>query len=158
MVEKRDVRNSGVQFSGCAEREAPKPAGLPVAMAKGIHLFPYRTQKLSPCAPMVLGWRRPGRVGRCRIPMRKAPRRSSGRFSLCLVLAALSWYPPLPLILVKKIVKTGRKEGIWAGHIEYDTQSRRAGHLGLMRSLPQSDGRENQDDNGPGTDTAIDPG
>ena len=80
MVEKRDVRNSGVQFSGCAEREAPRPAGLPVAMAKGIHLFPYRTQKLSPCAPMVLGWRRPGRVGRCRIPMRKRPDVRLGAF------------------------------------------------------------------------------
>ena len=40
-------------------------------MAKGIHLFPYRTQKLSLSAPMVLGWRRPGRVGRCRIPKKK---------------------------------------------------------------------------------------
>ena len=40
-------------------------------MAKGIHLFPYRTQKLSLSAPMVLGWRRPGRVGRCRIPGKK---------------------------------------------------------------------------------------
>ena len=74
------MRNSGVQFSGCAEREAPRPAGLPVAMAKGIHLFPYRTQKLSPCAPMVLGWRRPGRVGRCRIPMRKRPDVRLGAF------------------------------------------------------------------------------
>ena len=45
---------------------------FPVTMAKGIHLFPYRTQKLSLSAPMVLGWRRPGRVGRCRIPQRKA--------------------------------------------------------------------------------------
>ena len=156
MVEKRDVRNSGVQFSGCAEREAPRPAGLPVAMAKGIHLFPYRTQKLSPYAPMVLGWRRPGRVGRCRIPMRKRPDIRLGAFFV--PWAALSWDPPLPLILVKKIVKTGKKEGIWTGHIEYDTQLRRAGHLGLMRSLPQSDGRENQDDDEPGTDTAIDPG
>ena len=40
-------------------------------MAKGSHLFPYRTQKLSLSAPMVLGWRRPGRVGRCRIPNKK---------------------------------------------------------------------------------------
>ena len=44
---------------------------FPVTMAKGIHLFPYRTQKLSLSAPMVLGWRRPGRVGRCRIPWKK---------------------------------------------------------------------------------------
>ena len=41
-------------------------------MAKGYHLFPYRTQKLSPSAPMVLGWTRPGRVGRCRNPNREA--------------------------------------------------------------------------------------
>ena len=42
---------------------------FPVMMAKGYHLFPYRTQKLSPSAPMVLGWTRPGRVGRCRNPI-----------------------------------------------------------------------------------------
>ena len=42
---------------------------FPVAMAKGSHLFPYRTQKVSPSAPMVLGWTRPGRVGRRRIPI-----------------------------------------------------------------------------------------
>ena len=41
------------------------------AMGNG-HLFPYRTQKLSPSAPMVLGWTRPGRVGRCRNPDREA--------------------------------------------------------------------------------------
>ena len=46
---------------------------IPVVMAKGSHLFPYRTQKLSLSAPMVLGWRRPGRVGHCRIPKRKHP-------------------------------------------------------------------------------------
>ena len=39
----------------------------PVMMALRIHLFPYRTQKLSSIAPMVLGGRLPGRVGRCRI-------------------------------------------------------------------------------------------
>ena len=57
---------------------------FPVVMAKGFHLFPSRTQKLSPfhlfpsrtqklspSAPMVLGWTRPGRVGRRRIPREK---------------------------------------------------------------------------------------
>ena len=34
-----------------------------VTIVKGIHLFPSRTQKLSPSTLMVLGWRRPGRVG-----------------------------------------------------------------------------------------------
>ena len=36
-------------------------------MARGIHLFPFRTEKLSPSAPMVLGAKAPGRVGRRRI-------------------------------------------------------------------------------------------
>ena len=48
--------------------EARSPERIPVTMAKGIHLFPYRTQKLSLSAPRVLAWRRAGRVGRCRIP------------------------------------------------------------------------------------------
>ena len=33
----------------------------------GSHPFPFRTRKLSPPAPMVLGTWVPGRVGRCRI-------------------------------------------------------------------------------------------
>ena len=40
---------------------------IPVMMAKRIHLFSYRTQKLSSLAPRVLRWRRLGRVGHCRI-------------------------------------------------------------------------------------------
>src|SRR6185312_11659216 len=45
------------------------PRGLdkfPVAMARGKHLFPFRTEPLSPSAPMVLGPQGPGRVGRRR--------------------------------------------------------------------------------------------
>src|SRR4051794_16716853 len=38
----------------------------PVAMARGRHLFPFRTEQLSPSAPMVLGPQGPGRVGRRR--------------------------------------------------------------------------------------------
>ena len=40
---------------------------LSVAKAVGSHPFPFRTRQLSPPAPMVLGRRRPGRVGRRRI-------------------------------------------------------------------------------------------
>ena len=36
---------------------------FPVVIAKGKHLAPFRTQQLSPSAPMVLPWRRGGRVG-----------------------------------------------------------------------------------------------
>ena len=30
-----------------------------------VHLFPFRTQKLSSLVPTILGWRRPGKIGRC---------------------------------------------------------------------------------------------
>ena len=40
---------------------------VPVAMARGKHLFPFRTEQLSPSAPMVLGPQGPGRVGRRRL-------------------------------------------------------------------------------------------
>src|ERR1700709_984752 len=39
---------------------------FPVALARGKHLFPFRTEQLSPSAPMVLGLKGPGRVGRRR--------------------------------------------------------------------------------------------
>jgi hypothetical protein len=38
-----------------------------VALAWGKHLFPFRTEQLSPTAPMVLGLHGPGRVGRRRL-------------------------------------------------------------------------------------------
>src|SRR5213075_354531 len=42
----------------------------------GIHLFPFRTEKLSLPGPMVLGGQPPGRVGRRRfIFVRKEPRK-----------------------------------------------------------------------------------
>src|SRR5215216_967127 len=37
---------------------------ISVAIARGIHLFPFRTEPLSLSAPMVLGGKPPGRVGR----------------------------------------------------------------------------------------------
>ena len=39
---------------------------ISVAIARGKHLFPFRTEQLSPSAPMVLGAHAPGRVGRRR--------------------------------------------------------------------------------------------
>ena len=57
---------------------------FPVAMAGGTHLFPYRTQKLSLHTLMVLGWRRPGRVGRCRIPIDVGEEQSSPTSQLSL--------------------------------------------------------------------------
>src|SRR5437016_12217527 len=51
-------------FEGLAERHRSR--NLSVAIARGKHLFPFRTEQLSPSAPMVLGARAPGRVGRRR--------------------------------------------------------------------------------------------
>src|SRR3979490_1568207 len=44
-----------------------KEERYPVTIAVGKHLFPSRTQQLSPPAPMVLPWQRGERVGRCRV-------------------------------------------------------------------------------------------
>src|SRR3954468_20865628 len=46
---------------------------FPVAMARGKHLFPFRTEQLSPSAPMVLGPQGPGRVGRRRFSFTNEP-------------------------------------------------------------------------------------
>jgi deazaflavin-dependent oxidoreductase (nitroreductase family) len=46
---------------------------FPVALARGKHLFPFRTEQLSPSAPMVLGSQGPGRVGRRRFLVHEPP-------------------------------------------------------------------------------------
>lgn len=33
-------------------------------MTSGVHPFPYRTRKLSLIVPKILGWKRPGKIGR----------------------------------------------------------------------------------------------
>src|SRR3954468_24648518 len=48
-------------------------------IAAGKHLFPFRTEKISPPAPMVLGGQPPGRVGRRRLFLRKAALRAAFR-------------------------------------------------------------------------------
>ena len=56
--------------TGKTDRKRPerRPFTIPVTIARGNHLYPSRTQKLSLLAPKVLGWQRPGRSGRRRIP------------------------------------------------------------------------------------------
>ena len=51
---------------------------IQAATAAGFHLFPSRTEQLSPRAPMVL--RHSGRVGRRRFPNPPAPEREPGDF------------------------------------------------------------------------------
>ena len=65
--------------------EGPREGGVsrqfPVVMARGKHLFPFRTEQLSPSAPMVLGPQGPGRVGRRRFNQCNGPP-SGGSFAL----------------------------------------------------------------------------
>src|SRR5918992_6052350 len=63
----------GVLEEGAAP--APATSEVSVAIAVGSHPFPFRTRKLSPPAPMVLGGRPPGRVGR-----RRSSHRQEGPF------------------------------------------------------------------------------
>src|SRR5271168_643271 len=77
------------------DREGVVSRVFPVALARGKHLFPFRTEQLSPSAPMVLGSQGPGRVGRRRFfhevaedmgRLRAALRRSYERLrGLCFV-------------------------------------------------------------------------
>ena len=38
-----------------------------VSMTVRSHLFPFRTQKLSSLVPKIVGWKRPVKIGRCRL-------------------------------------------------------------------------------------------
>src|SRR4051794_37123217 len=62
-------------------REGGISRQFPVVMARGKHLFPFRTEQLSPSAPMVLGPQGPGRVGRRRFNQQRAAQ-TGGSFSL----------------------------------------------------------------------------
>ena len=63
-------RNVPVYMSTVAKSSnaaiAAKDEQYPVTIAGRRHLYPSRTQKLSSPAPMILGGKLPGKVGRCR--------------------------------------------------------------------------------------------
>ena len=42
-----------------------------VLIAVRVHPYPFRTRKLSSVEPKILGWRRPGKIGRCQHKARK---------------------------------------------------------------------------------------
>ena len=60
-------------------------------IAAGKHLFPFRTEKLSPLAPMVLGEQSPGRVGRRPFLPQTGPARGPSRFRRARLQAARSF-------------------------------------------------------------------
>ena len=63
---------------------------LSVVIARGLHLFPFRTEQLSLSAPMVLGSQGPGRVGRRRFSQPKRDARAAHPGAARLTLAH-SW-------------------------------------------------------------------
>ena len=73
-----------VQFSSSTERLAK----FRWCIAKGRHLFPFRTEQLSLSAPMVLGGQPPGRVGRRRFFIEQTNSEPSLWGRLFVVLAA----------------------------------------------------------------------
>src|SRR5215216_3967747 len=64
----------------CSFEGPPGLEQFPVAIAWGKHLFPFRTEQLSPTAPMVLGSQGPGRVGRRRFLLTSRPLGGSSWF------------------------------------------------------------------------------
>src|SRR5918999_5919548 len=63
------VRFSRSAEGGAARRRAARSHQISVVIARGRHLFPFRTEQLRPSAPMVLGSQGPGRVGRRRFEL-----------------------------------------------------------------------------------------
>ena len=56
----------------------------PVSMTVRFHLFPFRTQKLSSLVPKIVGWKRPVKIGRCRLLKTQPPGRANGPARGCL--------------------------------------------------------------------------
>ena len=61
------VRYSVLKVYAFYEREADVGQEWPVSMTVRNHLFPFRTQKLSSLVPKIVGWKRPVKIGRCRL-------------------------------------------------------------------------------------------
>ena len=60
------------------KREADVGQEWPVSMTVRNHLFPFRTQKLSSLVPKIVGWKRPVKIGRCRLLKKAASGPSLG--------------------------------------------------------------------------------
>ena len=81
----------GIQFSEKIYGRIDMSKEIQVVIASGIHLYPFRTEKLNLTAPMVL--RNSGRVGSCRIIRNRARREAAGSVSPRSI-----FFPWLPLL------------------------------------------------------------
>src|SRR3954454_2813267 len=103
-------------------REGGISRQFPVVMARGKHLFPFRTEQLSLSAPMVLGPQGPGRVGRRRFTSRAVPSGAARRRCRVSPRAA---QPPLPDDPVLAAAAAGLERVGFVGEI-WDAQWRLA--------------------------------
>ena len=75
-----------VQFSGFVRSKSGEQL---VSMAVRVHPFPSRTRQLSSLAPTILGWKRPGKIGR------RQHKKHQEREFLVFFLMSLSFHPRL---------------------------------------------------------------
>ena len=66
---------------------SPTSGAIPVIMATRIHLFPFRTQKLSSSTAKVLSHPRLGRIASCRISKKRNRNESCGCVFFCNLLS-----------------------------------------------------------------------
>ena len=73
------VRGSSPRRCTSDESRKPSNEGKVSIFTQRVHLFPFRTQKLSFAVPTILAWRRAGKIGHGRYPAsrieRDAPKR-----------------------------------------------------------------------------------
>ena len=80
----------------------------PVSMTVRFHLFPFRTQKLSSLVPKIVGWRRPVKIGRCRLLETPYPARDRAIFVLCAKCRKYKRTPALASVAKAGVVFLGK--------------------------------------------------
>ena len=78
------VRYSVLRVHPQQEKQMTRSFVWPVSMTVRFHLFPFRTQKLSSLVPKIVGWKRPVKIGRCRLLKTQPPGRANGPARGCL--------------------------------------------------------------------------
>ena len=80
---------------------SPTSGAIPVIMAMRIHLFPFRTQKLSSSTAKVLDHPRSGRIASCRISIKNDRfQAENGHFSFILARFRFSQFVQFLLVLI----------------------------------------------------------
>ena len=129
---------------------------FPVAIAAGKHPYPFRTRQLSPPAPMVLGGRPPGRVGRRRDISNEQPRSDwTGAVPRPAYVACAPWPAPTSPTtralraaeeqaegaMMQPAAPVGRRQSGRGARLRAGPRGRRGHHAGGRRAeLPEIEG------------------